>query len=298
MRVLHVDTGRELRGGQWQVFYLLKGLAAAGHTSLLLAPRLSPLYEMASSQGWEVRPVGLASLARLSRRVDLTHLHDARAHTLAALAARGPWVVARRVAFPVRRDLISRWKYARARHYIAVSKHVKQTLMAAGVAAEKISVVYDGVPIPGASLGGSWVVAPATEDPQKGSALLRQAAALARLEVRFSDNLAEDLAHAAVFVYITHQEGLGSAVLLAMAMGVPVVASRTGGLSELIEDGRTGLATDNAPQAIASALKRVLDDRSFALQLAARARQRVQEQFSAEAMVRNTLQVYERLLSC
>jgi glycosyltransferase involved in cell wall biosynthesis len=298
MRVLHVDTGRELRGGQWQVFYLLKGLAAAGHTSLLLAPRLSPLYEMASSQGWEVRPVGLASLARLSRRVDLTHLHDARAHTLAALAARGPWVVARRVAFPVRRDLISRWKYTRARHYIAVSKHVQQTLTAAGVAAEKISVVYDGVPISAASPGGSWVVAPATEDPQKGSALLRQAAALARLEVRFSDNLAEDLAHAAVFVYITHQEGLGSAVLLAMAMGVPVVASRTGGLSELIEDARTGLATDNAPQAIASALKRVLDDRSFALQLAARARQRVQEHFSAEAMVRNTLQVYERLLSC
>ncbi len=167
MRVLHVDTGRELRGGQWQVFYLLKGLAADGHTSLLLAPRLSPLYELASSQGWEVRPVGLASLARLSRRVDLTHLHDARAHTLAALAARGPWVVARRVAFPVRRDLISRWKYARAPHYIAVSKHVKQTLTAAGVAAEKVSVVYDGVPIPAASPGGSWVVAPATEDPQR-----------------------------------------------------------------------------------------------------------------------------------
>ena len=46
-----------------------------------------------------------------------------------------------------------------------------------------------------------------------------------------------------MFVYITESEGLGSAVLLAMAAGTPVIASRVGGLPEAIEDGVNGLLT-------------------------------------------------------
>jgi glycosyltransferase involved in cell wall biosynthesis len=298
MRTLHIDTGREMRGGQWQVLYLLEGLAAAGHPATLLAQPGSPLYDMGLHEGLDVRPVGLAAVARLSRAVDLTHAHDARAHTLAALAARSPRVVSRRVAFPVRRGLLSRWKYRRAAQFLAVSQCVRRTMVEAGVPAKRVSVVYDGVPLRPASPGGSWLLAPLTDDPRKGAALLREAAALADVEVRFSANLEEDLPRSAAFVYITHQEGLGSGVLLAMSAGVPVVASRVGGLPEVVEHARTGLLVENTPEAIATGLRRVLENRAEAQGLAACARRNVAERFSAEIMVRATLEVYARVLGC
>jgi glycosyltransferase involved in cell wall biosynthesis len=281
LRVLHLDSGREMRGGQWQVRYLLEGLGRAGHESILLT-----------------RPLGLGALIRQRGRFDIVHAHDARSHTLAVCARLKPLVVSRRVAFPIKQGVLSRWKYSRPRHYIAVSKYVEQMLVRAGVPREKISVVYDGVPLGEPARPGSRVVAPATDDPRKGTALLKQAAALANVEVHFSSNVAEDLRDAGLFVYITHEEGLGSAVLLAMAAGVPVIASHVGGLPEVVEDGETGLLTENTPEQIASRISRLLNDRALALALAERARKQVEERFSVDIMVRETVKVYEKVVGC
>ncbi len=80
-----------------------------------------------------------------SRASAVVHAHDAKAHTLAALASRKTFVVSRRVAFPVKRTVASRWKYRRATRYLAVSEYVAGELRKAGVPAAKIDVVYDGV---------------------------------------------------------------------------------------------------------------------------------------------------------
>ncbi len=101
MRTLHIDTGREMRGGQWQVLYLIGQMRDA----MLLSPRDSPLFRAARERGLDVQPLSFATLMRLARRVDLIHAHDARAHTLAALAGGTPLVVSRRVGFPVRRSM-------------------------------------------------------------------------------------------------------------------------------------------------------------------------------------------------
>ena len=87
---------------------------------------------------------------RAARRADLVHVHDARAHTMAALAGVAPLVVSRRVAFPVKSGFLSGRKYARATLYLAVSNYVAARLLDAGVPGDKIRVVYDGVPISGA----------------------------------------------------------------------------------------------------------------------------------------------------
>ncbi|MEK7408665.1 MAG: glycosyltransferase family 4 protein [Acidobacteriota bacterium] len=295
MRILHIDTGRQMRGGQWQALYLLEGLAGAGHQCLLLAPPSSPLLGLARARGLDAMPLRVTALPRLARGMDVVHAHDARAHTLGALALHRRLVVARRVAFAVGRSPFSDWKYARARHYIAVSEFVKGTLMAAGVGAEKVSVVYDGVPLAGQGTRGGGVIAPASDDPLKGAALVRRAAALGGFEVHFSADLPEDLRCASVFVYVSAQEGLGSAVLLAMAAGVPVVASRVGGLTEIVKDGETGLLIDNAPEAIAAAVARLGGDGELAARLARTARRQVEERFSVVAMVSGTLEVYERV---
>jgi hypothetical protein len=298
MRVLQVDSGREMRGGQRQVLRLVEGLIEAGHEPVLLARRDSPLLAAAREKGLAAKPLGVAALALESRRAALVHAHDGRSHTLAALLSQVPLVVSRRVAFPIQRQAASRWKYARPRHYIAVSRHVRDTLLEAGVAGEKISVVYDGAPVGEASAGGRRIVAPATEDPAKGSALVREAARLSGLEVQFSTNLEADLAEAMLLVYISHQEGLGSAALAAMAAGVPVLASRVGGLMEIIEDGESGVLTDNTPEAISRAMQRLAADGELRARLGAQARKRVVERFSVAAMIRGTLDVYEQVVSC
>src|SRR5882724_9361560 len=126
MTTLHLDSGREMRGGQYQVLHLLKSLGAG---ATLLAPAASPLMTAAQRGGLDVRPFTLTALASLSRQYDLIHAHDARSHTWAVTLGNAPVVVARRVAFAVKNSLLSQWKYKRARHYLAVSQFVKQTLL-------------------------------------------------------------------------------------------------------------------------------------------------------------------------
>jgi len=298
MRILHLDSGRQMRGGQHQALALMEGLRAAGHECILLARPEAPLAAQARSRGFAVESLGIWRIARLSGSVDLLHAHDARAHTLAALAGARPLVVARRVAFPVRRTPASRWKYARADCLIAVSECVKRMLLDAGVEADRIAVVYDGVELPEMVCRGSRVVSLYSRDPGKGMALVREAARLAHVEVDFAADLHAALAQARLFVYISTQEGLGSAVLAAMAAGVPVVASRVGGLPEIVADNQTGILADNRPESIAAAMRRLLDDPDLAERVAQRARARVEAEFTVDRMVCDTLRVYRRLLAC
>lgn len=284
-----------MRGGQWQALYLMRGLAATGHQLRLLSPAGSPLLEKALAERIDARPLRVTALRSATSDVDLIHAHDARSHTLALLGGK-PVVVSRRVAFPVRRGVGSRWKYARAAHFIAVSRCVKQILTDAGIAPERITVVYDGVPIgnpPPKSEGRSAAIALDSDDPGKCKSLVEQA----NIGVRFTKNLPDDLPHAAVFVYITESEGLGSAALLAMASGAAVLASRVGGLPEIIEDGVTGLLTVNDAKSIAKGIERLLADPELAARLAAAARARVEKEFTIERMVNQTVDVYERMLS-
>jgi len=270
MRILHLDAGREMRGGQWQVLRLIAGLAAAGIESTLLARRDAPLYRAARREGWRVEPLGLARAALELRGHDLVHAHDARTHTMAALLQGRPLVVARRVAFPVR----SRWKYGRARRYIAVSQFVKGVLMEGGVAAEKISVVHDGVPLLAES---------------HGSGILR-------LEKgRSPDNLEAALAEAGIVVYLTDCEGLGSGALLAMSAGIAVVASDVGGLREVIAHRENGLLVGPGEGEIEAAVRELRENREFARRIGAAARHTVEERFTVERMVQRTIEVYRQV---
>ena len=294
MRILHIDSGTEMRGGQWQVLRLVEGLRARGHENVLLGREGGPLFEQAQKRGIEVRAVNLRSVRQSSQLTGITHAHDARSHTLAAWAAPSRLVVSRRVAFAVQRNLVSRRKYARAAHYIAVSSFVKQTLIDAGIAPSRISIVYDGVPMLPVS-HGSEIIVPGSQDPRKGTARALAGVRLAGVNPVISHDLEADLARAGMFVYITESEGLGSAVLLAMAARVPVIASNVGGLAEIVEHERTGLLTENSPEAIAAAIRRLRDDSALAQSLATEARRKVEQQFSVDRMVMDTIAVYEAL---
>ena len=81
-----------------------------------------------------------------------------------------------------------------------------------------------------------------------------------------------------------------------MSMGVPVIASRVGGLAEVFGDGSSGLYVRNDIREIATAIRTLLGNRQLALRLRAAGMARIAERFSAEKMVSDTLRVYERAL--
>jgi glycosyltransferase involved in cell wall biosynthesis len=82
-----------------------------------------------------------------------------------------------------------------------------------------------------------------------------------------------------------------------MALSRPVIACRTGGLPEIVEDGRTGLlVAPDDPQALAQAVIRVLEDPDFAGQLGRNGHERWLRHFTMRAMTERTARFYDRLL--
>lgn len=105
------------------------------------------------------------------------------------------------------------------------------------------------------------------------------------------------LAGCDVLVVPAVNEGFGRTLVEAMLVGTPVVASRSGAHSEIIEDGVTGLLVEpDQPKAFASAVGRLLDDPPLANELAATAQAVAQERYSAAKHARTVESVYARLL--
>lgn len=101
------------------------------------------------------------------------------------------------------------------------------------------------------------------------------------------------LAEGAVSVLPTHSEGLSNTLLESMAAGLPIVATRVGGNSELVEDGVNGiLVPPQAPATLGNAILRILDDKALAQRFSAAARAKATTYFSMEKMVTDTEALY------
>lgn len=115
--------------------------------------------------------------------------------------------------------------------------------------------------------------------------------------VGFRDDLPRWMGGLDVLAHPADREGLGIALLQAQAAGVPVVASRAGGMPEAVHDGVTGfLVAPGDVAALAEALGRLVDDPQLRARMGAAARARVLERFSVDAMVEGNLAVYRELL--
>jgi len=106
------------------------------------------------------------------------------------------------------------------------------------------------------------------------------------------------IAAADLFVLPSLAEPFGLALLEAMALGRPVIATRAGGPLEIVEAGVTGLLVPPAsPGALAEAIRRLLSDPAAARHLGETGRARFAAKFTAERMARATLAVYEETVS-
>ncbi|MEV1081270.1 glycogen synthase [Streptomyces sp. NPDC050211] len=107
------------------------------------------------------------------------------------------------------------------------------------------------------------------------------------------------LTHAAVFVCPSVYEPLGIVNLEAMACGTPVVASRVGGIPEVVEHGVTGLLVDTEASFeadLAGALDAVLADPEKAARMGEAGRERAVGEFGWDAVARRTVRLYREIL--
>lgn len=358
MKILHLDTRPDWRGGQHQILMTLRGQHERGHDAQLLTRRSSRLAQRATSEKVTVHTFS-PRFARLDaflclreamrqQRFDVIHAHDPHALSAAWLAraqAGSALLASRRVAYPLSRGWPGLARYRAADRIIAVSQFVAASVLAAGIDANRVAVVYDGVEIPAvtsaegrAAARHRWNTPDATPLlgcvgyllPEKGQDVLLRAMKTivtefpasklllagdgpmrARLEslaqelslgdsVIFAGFVADtDAVYRALdlFVFPSLAEPLGSSLLAAMAHGLPAVAVASGGVREVIEDGRNGvLVPSSDATAFANAVCTLWRDPQTAQRLSNAARETVAQRFTAALLAEKTLQEYERAI--
>jgi glycosyltransferase involved in cell wall biosynthesis len=112
----------------------------------------------------------------------------------------------------------------------------------------------------------------------------------------YRDDVPALLSRASCMLVTSDYEGAPYTVLEAMAAGVPVVATRVGGVPEAVVDGETGLlVSPGDAAALADRLARLLADPDAAARMGAAGRRIVQERFTRQHMVARTLALYEEV---
>ncbi len=152
-------------------------------------------------------------------------------------------------------------------------------------AARNICPVFPGVRF---VLAGDGVERPKIEEAVRSAGMEKNFIFLGQRA-----DVPELLASADIFVLPSRAEGLPNAALEAMAAGLPVVATRVGGIPEIIENGVSGLLVPPQDSAsLARALLRVLGDPEFAARLAAASLERACSEFSFERAVAQLEEIY------
>lgn len=358
--VVHISTQRGWRGGEQQLAYLVAGLNETGVPQTIVCRSGSAMERhcitnnithVAWSRFTSIDPVFAFRLSTLCREKNATlvHAHDAHAHTMAVMAAsffgmEAGVIVSRRVIFPIKKGMLSRWKYHHpsVRRIICVSDAVREVVIESGIDADRAVTVHSGIDLsrfrglsrseelrselgagPDSLLIGTVAaltaekdlftfletikrIASASEKPVtaviagEGPLLVeleKYASSLGISEsvklLGFRDDVPQLLASLDLFITTTLREGLGTSVLDAMAAGVPVVATSTGGIPEMVIDGQTGLlAPVGDAAALANQAARILVDRAFANKLVLNASGHLQH-FTVGQVCKGTLKVYQ-----
>ena len=240
-----------------------------------------------------------ALVARFGRRPFVVTLHgtgSAGSLSDLSLAARAPWLV--------------RFLLRPARVVICVSGPLAEAMRSIGVPATWIPNGIDVPSTPAAGERDGSVLFVGRLSPEKGVAELVEATGGVPLVVAGDgplrslvpqalgfvehERLGRLYEQAGVAVFPSRREGLPLSLLEAMAHGCPVVATRVGGIPQLVDDGRTGLLVPPCdPDALRRAIDRLLADPELGRRLGEAARRRVRELCSWEQITEATLAAYE-----
>ncbi len=346
LRIIHVASGREWRGGQRQAWLLARALARLGVPQIVVTGRGTALADHLVADQIPVHLVdwraGLSPAAAhaawlLAANPGLLHAHDGHATTLAGMAAamrNRPFITTRRVVFPLRRQGF--WK--RADRVVAISGAIRDVLVQDGIPPDRVPVIPSGIDLDSLShvsaIGARaahglpehapLAIAVGQLEPSKDHQTL--IAAAAHLHARHPDlhwaiagrgplerslreairthGLAERvhllgqlddplplMAAADLFVTSSANEGLGTAMLDAMALGRPIVATGSGGIPEVLTEGAGLVVPVGDAPALGDAVSRVLTEEPLRHTLGSLARRRA-DAYSADRMAAAYLALY------
>lgn len=115
--------------------------------------------------------------------------------------------------------------------------------------------------------------------------------------IGFTEHPMDFLRDCDVFVLSSSHEGFSLATVEAMLAGTPIVATRSGGPEEIIQDGRTGrLVATHDPEALAASLRHAIQDVTASHIMAVNAKEDAGIRFTVEAMLRNYSLLYDELM--
>lgn len=101
-----------------------------------------------------------------------------------------------------------------------------------------------------------------------------------------------------IFVLPSYAEGMPNSLLEAMACGLPVIASRIGGVVDVVEDGKSGILFEPGDvSGLASAMIRLLQDDELRQRLGLEARKRIVENFSIDRIAEEYIELYEEIIA-
>ena len=360
IRVLHIDTEMNWRGGQQQVVYLLEAMVEQGYiTALICQPGSSignycvkkKLPHISVRMLGEIDIIAGLRIARicLKQNYNLLHLHSS--HALAI----GLWaklfypdlklIAVRRVDFHIKNNWFSRVKYKNhlLDKIVCISHGIEKVLIEDGIPEQKLITIHSGIDtkkfdhvipprkfrqksgIPPRDILVGTVAAMANhkdypnllkaakivigqvenvtfcavgDGPEKNKIL-----ALAdeySLGVRFvfagfRDDIGDFLRSFDIFVLASKKEGMGTSILDAQAVGLPVIACRTGGIPEIIAHGVNGwLVPARDEKKLAEAIIKLIRDHHLREELGQKALSMV-KQFDIRNTVEKNLQLYQQL---
>jgi glycosyltransferase involved in cell wall biosynthesis len=161
VKALLVDLETAWRGGQNQALLILKGLGAHGQEAELVAAQGSALGERARESARRVHFVSRGlfrvpaswKVRELVRGGGFDLVHANEAHAVSAVWLAGahrhiPFLISRRVGYPIGKSRASRARYEAASRIIANSNWVAEQAASSGAPREKLTVVYEGTEIP------------------------------------------------------------------------------------------------------------------------------------------------------
>lgn len=114
---------------------------------------------------------------------------------------------------------------------------------------------------------------------------------------RFDQDKLAAFQSADIFIYPSFHEGVPMAVLEAMSAGLPVIATRVGGLPDVVQNRLTGILIDpGQPQQLAAAILALVNQADLRLAMGAAGRRLAEERYSLESHVHQLVDIYQKVL--
>jgi hypothetical protein len=311
MRIAHINLAKGYRGGERQAELLIRSLASLDLEQLLIARASCPLAERLADAGIEIHHCsGLLSAFRATRGVDVVHSHEGRGVYAAWLRKEisgTPYIITRRVNNPLGDSWLTRRAYTRASFVASVAADVARIVQAFDerITSRVIHSSSSGLPVEGQEY--IIEVARRMKDAHPEFQFLLVGGGDDEVMLRglagdlqnisfegWSDRVGDYLAAFDLFILPSNKEGIGGILLDAMDRALPIIASRVGGLPEIVKDGENGILIEpRSPDQLQEAILRLYDDPDLRRAMGARGRE-FSRDFTAEAMAARYLDLYKQ----